>query len=292
MTAILGDCVDVLPELQERAHLIYVDPPFFTQQVWKGTAGEFDDRFDDLGAYCEWMYPRLLAMRHSLVPGGVLAVHADDHAWHYLAIMLDFIFEPEARMATVRWKRSSGQTERRGFLRTYDTIVFYVAPGPALESELWDSLHPDDWILASGHPSFDVDLVELGQRVCDPLWKVAEFDPDAVPVSYEPRVFHHHCEGDPCSCSDLWLDIPPAGKSERTGYPTQKPEALLERIVTTLTDPGDLVIDPMCGSGTTLAVAQRLGRRFFGCDVNDDAVAIARGRTDRPLQQNLLGVAS
>lgn len=287
---VVGDCLDVLPEITEKAALIYVDPPFFTQQKWTGKAGSFDDRFEDLPSYIDFMYQRLLAMRHSLVPNGVLAVHCDDHASNELAMALDGIFEVAHPFAKVRWKRSSGANASRKFGRSSDTILFYVA-GPKPRSV--SSGAEDEWTFLSkgGWENLDLDEAELGRRVSRALWNVQEADDFEIErdisASAEPRTFNPQ-PGEYAS-SDLWLDIPNVGSSsrERTGYPTQKPEALLERVILTLTDPGDLVIDPMCGSGTTLAVARRLDRRAFGCDISPDAVALSTSRLSVPLPTSL-----
>lgn len=232
-----GDCVDVLPALRGQAALVYVDPPFFTNQKWTGSRGSFDDHFDGILGYLDWLQARLQAMCLALSWNGVLAVHLDDHASHYVAVFLDWAFGPGHRIGVVTWKRShahGGVTKNFG--RIHDTILFY-------------SLGPD--------------------------W-----------------TFHPPENGD--ANSGLWLDIVglhPRSK-ERTGYPTQKPVALLERIIATFTEPGDLVVDPMCGSGTALVAAERLGRRAFGCDINDDAIDIAARRIGAPLQGEPLGAAS
>jgi site-specific DNA-methyltransferase (adenine-specific) len=226
----VGDCIDILPDLERKADLIYVDPPFFTQREWSGAAGSFDDRFAGLLGYLDWLQARLQAMCVALSWNGVLAVHLDDHAWHYVAFLLDWAFGPGHRVSIVKWKRSSGAAQGNKFTRVHDTILVY-------------SIGPD-W-------TFNPQLGE--------------------------------------AATDLWLDIPNIARSssERTGWPTQKPEALLERIILTLTNPGDLVVDPMCGSGTTLAVAHKLDRRTFGCDINPDAIEIAKQRLAPAVQVGL-----
>lgn len=219
-----GDCAHVLDELDAgSAALVYIDPPFFTGRRFRASDGHgFDDVFDGMDAYLWWMAERLDACRRVLAPSGVLVVHADDHASHYLRVLLDegFSYGGES-LGVITWKRTHAHSGRgKTWGRVHDTLIVH-ANGP-------------DWTF---HP----------------------------PPSAE---------------TDLWLDIvglnPASG--ERTGWPTQKPLALLERIVLTFTDPGDLVVDGFCGSGTSLAAAVMHGRRAFGCDVSERAVEIVRGR--------------
>lgn len=219
----LGDCLVVLATMPSASvDLVYMDPPFFTGETWRGKAGSFQDRWASLDAYLEFIRGRVAALRQVLRPTGTLYLHCDDHAGSHLGVMLDGIFG-EGAVAGIKWKRSSGTNSRRGFTRTHDTI----------------------WMATNG-----------------PAWTWND---------------HGH--------TDLWLDIPPlnARAAERVGYPTQKPVALLERIIACSSNPGDVVLDPFMGSGTTLVAARNLGRHGIGIDSSRDALAVAAERLGVPL---------
>jgi site-specific DNA-methyltransferase (adenine-specific) len=249
-----GDCLALLMDLpMESVDLVYLDPPFFSGRDF----GTFDDRWKGgMSEYLAFMRERLVQLHRVLKPTGSLYLHCDDSAAAYLRVALDDIFGvPEGDDASwsglqnvIAWKRTSAHSSanQRGYGKVTDTIFFYVK-GP---THTWNSP-----MIRAGSPATDRS---------DDGWAVL-FGHELVPVG------------------DVWTDIGVLNNQskERTGYQTQKPVALLERILAASSNPGDVVLDPFCGSGTTVEAAERLGRRWIGMDTSAEAVAIARRRTEQ-----------
>jgi DNA modification methylase len=258
-----GPAADVLRQQVASAavDMAYADPPFGNQQVWSGTAGSFDDRWQwspaaaagwaalrehcpagadliaaiapepNARAYLGVMADILLEVRRVLKPTGTLWLHFDDCMGARLRILGDVVFGPANQLGAVVWRRSSGRTSRRAFARVHDTIACFGKT-----------------------------------RVAQ--WRLARIRSDLV-------------AGDPCEgvrVDGLLDDRLAATSSERIGYPTQKPLDLIKRFILAGSLPGDVVLDPTCGSGTTLVAATMLGRRAIGVDRSSDAIAAARAR--------------
>lgn len=259
-----GDNLEVMRGLpDESIDLVYADPPFFTgaRKVARARNGDasghaFDDTWaGDLAGYVAWMSERLSEMHRLLTPCGVLYLHCDWHAGHYLKVELDRIFGRERFQNEIVWHYGLGASNaRRHFLRKHDTILVY-ARGDA--------------------PTFNL---QRGGVTPAMLAKYCHEDERGRYMMSRGRQYYLQ-GGKPLD--SVW-DIPAiaATSSERLGYPTQKPEALLERIVLASSHPGDLVADFFCGSGTAAAVAHRLGRRWLACDASAGAVAMTRGRLE------------
>ena len=256
-TIIHGDNLAVMQGLPASSiDLIYADPPFFTnrRQHLNGRTNGFDDRWAGGRAqYIEWLRPRLEEMHRLLRDTGVLYLHCDFHAGHYIKVELDRIFGEERFQNEIIWHYGLGAANaRRHFLRKHDTIFVYgksdaatfnVIRGSATGAMLAKYCHEDEhgrYMMSRGRRYY-----LQGGKPLDSVW-----------------------------------DIPAiaATSRERLGYPTQKPESLLERIVLASSNAGDVVADFFAGSGTTGAVASRLGRRWIMCDESADAVAIMRSR--------------
>jgi DNA modification methylase len=258
---ILGDNLDVMRALPDGCiDLIYADPPFFTGKRQRAPArnghGEghaFDDRWPSVEAYVAWLRPRLEEMRRLLRDTGTLYVHCDWHAGHYIKVALDGIFGADRFQNEIVWHYGLGAANAtRHFLRKHDTIFAYrrgdratfnVVRGDATPAMRAKYAHADGerrYMMSRGRRYY-----LKGGKPLDSVW-----------------------------------DIPAiaATSGERAGYPTQKPEALLERIILASSDEGDVVADFFCGSGTTPAVAARLGRRWLACDSSAAAVEITRTR--------------
>jgi site-specific DNA-methyltransferase (adenine-specific)/adenine-specific DNA-methyltransferase len=256
---VLADGLDVLRGLEAGSvDLVYADPPFCTgRRRGRGDGPSYPDRWEGgLGEYLSWMRERLDAAHRALAPTGSLFLHVDWRASHHLRVVLDEVFGADRFRNEIVWHYGLGGGAPRGaFSRKHDTLLFY----------------------ARGRTNR---FVRQRGEVTDAMERKYAHE-DA-----QGRYMHAHGRryylkgGKPFD--SVW-DIPaiPPGAGERTGYPTQKPEALLERVVSAVTLPGDLVIDPFCGSGTTGAVALRLGRRFVGCDCSEVAVEVARARLER-----------
>lgn len=256
-----GDNLDVMRALPNGCvDLAYSDPPFFTgaRKVARARNGDAAHAFDDawagdLAGYVAWMSARLTEMRRLLSPRGVLYLHCDWHAGHYLKVEVDRIFGRERFQNEVVWHYGLGASNAtRHFLRKHDTILVY-ARGDA--------------------PTFNLQRGDVTPAM---LAKYCHEDEGGRYMRSRGKKYYLQ-GGKPLD--SVW-DIPAiaATSSERLGYPTQKPEALLERIVLASSNPGDVVADFFCGSGTTPAVAHRLGRRWLACDASAGAIDVTRAR--------------
>ena len=235
--------------------LVYIDPPFavgadFTAALGGVNALAYRDTWDGgLSAFLSMMYERLLLIRELLAEDGSLYLHCDYRTAAHMRLLLEEVFGPKRFLGEIIWHYTGGGRAKRWFSRKHD-ILFHFA-----RSSSW------------------------------------YFNPDAVRVPYKPtsgyarsgivsargKRYLPHPDGTPVD--DVW-DIPMINPlaAERTGYPTQKPEALLERIILASSRPGDLVADFFCGSGTAPVVAQRLGRRWLCADSGAMAVCTTRQR--------------
>ena len=281
---ICGPAVDVLATMEPRsADMVYVDPPFFTQQNWIGPAGSFSDmwswdgqaeaRMDALLrrrnklaaevltaiaapasaqlAYLLAMEEIIRACRRILTSAGTFWLHCDDHASAHLRLVADAIFGLQRFWGIVTWWRSSGATRpSKSFVRCHDTILVYVRTGAA--------------------------LAKLG--------RASRQLASAVPVEID-GIRGHRIDG----WAKHRLGVT---DKERVGYPTQKPASLLRFIIEAGSRPGDMVVDPCCGSGSTLIAARQSGRRAIGIDQSADAVRTSaeRLRQLRDHQLDLFGL--
>jgi len=205
--------------------------------------------------FLEFLRPRLVQMHRLLSPRGTLHVHLDWHAVHYAKVALDRIFGPDNFLNEIIWSYRTGGCSRRWFPRKHDTILVYAR--------------------CAGRHTF--------QPQRGGAFRTDGLKTDSSGRLYKNttrgRLYFHH--GGPL-LTDVW-EIPflSTVSRERTGYPAQKPEKLLERIVLAWSRPGDLVADFFCGSGTTAVVAARTGRRWLACDISPQAVQITRRRLAR-----------
>ena len=253
---ICADNLEFMASLRAaRCDLIYADPPFFTGKKHRQADGRHQVRDcwpDGLDGYLDFLRPRFEQMRRLLKPTGTLYVHLDWHAVHYVKAMLDEVFGYDHFLNEVIWSYRTGGRSTRWFARKHDTILLYAR--------------------RVGRQKFNV--LRDGAFRTDGM----NYDEQGRPYKQTQagRLYFHP---DGPALTDVW-EIPflSTVSRQRTGYPTQKPEALLERIIRASTDPGDVVADFFCGSGTTLAVAERLGRRWIGCDASPEAVRLARRR--------------
>jgi DNA modification methylase len=246
---------------------IYIDPPFGTGAVQHGRGHSYADRADDPAAFVEWLSPLLADSRRTLVETGSLFVHLDYRAVHYVKVELDRLFGRDHFVNELVWCYAVGGKSRRGFGRKHDTILWY-ARGP-------------QW-------AFYPDAVRVPRRAGSHMRVV-----DGVQEKTDKktgRVYRYPVAAGKVP-EDWWTDVETLNHSdaERTGWPSQKPERLLARILCAVTQPGDRVADWFAGSGTTAAVAQRLGRRFVVVEREAAAVALiekrlAGGKSPRQLE--------
>jgi len=264
----LGDNLPVmaalLPEYEGRIDLIYVDPPFFTNRKFKARIGRgedsrkpdewqltegYQDHWPDLDAYLDFLYQRLALMYRLLAPNGTLYLHLDWHADSYARLLLDELFGAENLLNEIIWAYHGPSPIRRAFNRKHDTILVFVKGK--------DYTFNADAVREPYNPN-TVKTFEASPKAG--FGKVPDLKRGKVPEDwwYFPVVARLH--------------------NERTGYPTQKPRALLERIIKASSNPGDLVADFFCGSGTTPRVAADLGRKFIATDATFRAVHTTRSR--------------
>lgn len=249
-----GDNLRIMSRLSDGCcDLIYIDPPFFAETCGRSTRGRFRDAWvGGLEGYIDFLRPRLVEMRRLLSPRGAIYVHLDGHIVHYVKVTMDEIFGRRNFLNEIIWSYRTGGVARSWFGRKHDTILYY----------------------AKRRGSHTFNIQRNGRYRTDGLL----FDEYDRPYKKTLKgKLYFHPEGP--AMTDVW-EVPflSTVSLERTGWPTQKPEALLERIVRASSNAGDTVADFFCGSGTTLAVAKRLGRRWLGCDVSEEAVTIARRR--------------
>lgn len=257
MSALLGD-------YEEGVDLIYADPPFLSGKTYAARVGRAEDSrqpetwqtlegypdvWRDGEAYLDMLYPRLKMMHRLLSPTGTLYLHLDWHAAAYARVLLDEIFGPERLLNEIVWVYHGPSPITRAFKRKHDTILSYSKSA------------------------------------------TYTFHADAVRVPYEPSTrktfesspragFGKKPDLDRGKVPEDWWYFPVVARlhRQRTGFPTQKPEALIERIIRASSSPGELVADFFCGSGTTPVIAERLGRRWIACDRLPLAVATTHRR--------------
>jgi site-specific DNA-methyltransferase (adenine-specific) len=268
----LGDCLPLLRGMDGGSvALAYLDPPFFTQKVHRlgprdrSREFSFDDLWSSQRDYGRFLLERLHAVYRVLSERGSIFFHSDRRAVHLVRLLLDEVFGAEHFRAEIIWHYRRWSHAGRGLLPAHQTILYYTKSEEYVFNGLWTEYSP----------ATNVEQT-LQRRVRDGSNKsVYERDADGNVIPNGAK------RGVPLG--DVW-DIPflnPKAK-ERTGYPTQKPLMLLERIIGLASNEGDCVLDPFCGSGTTLVAAQALGRRAVGIDVSEDAARLTQQRLGAP----------
>jgi site-specific DNA-methyltransferase (adenine-specific) len=229
------------------AQLAYVDPPFGTGRVRQGQAAAYDDAVADPATYARSQRPILAALWDALDAEGTLLVHLDWHLSHYVKVLLDEICGVRAFRNEIVWCYNGGGVPRRDFPRKHDVILRYAK---------------------GTRPRFHVERRPYKENT----QSVGRHS------TYAREVAIDLARGTPLT--DWWSDIPTVTgwSPERTGYPTQKPLMLLERLIAACSNAGDLVLDPCMGSGTTALAAFRTGRRFLCGDRSAQAVSLAIDR--------------
>lgn len=269
---ICGDNLEELAKLpKESVDLIYIDPPFFSNRYYEVIWGDeaemrsFRDRWEGgIEHYISWMKPRVEELHRVLKPTGSMYLHCDWHASHRLRLLMDKIFEERNFRNEIIWsyKRWTAVADR--FQRLHDIIYFYTKSDKYTFNTQYEPYR--EW-LEKDYGYVD----ERGRR-----WRWHTVKGKRYKVYLKDAK-----QG--VKMGDVW-SIPPIGSTakERLGYPTQKPERLLEIIIKASSNKGDIVLDAFCGCGTTLAVAQRLGRHWIGIDISPTAIKLV----ERRLAQN------
>lgn len=264
----------MLRDYRGKIELIYIDPPFDSKADYKkkieikgigkaeSDSSSFEEKqYGDIWSndeYLQFMYERLILLRELLSDTGTIYLHCDWHKSHHLRLIMDEVFGMDNFKNEIIWAYKSPSPTKDTFPAKHDTILRY--------SKTQDNKINSDEIRVP------YDQATLNRR------KYAETSKGGI--GFSGKDFNEYLKGMvPCDWwndipfaeGDFWNDIPSGGqisRNELMGYPTQKPEKLLERIIKASTKPSDIVFDCFMGSGTTLAVAMKLGRRFLGADIN------------------------
>ncbi|MGX7092889.1 DNA-methyltransferase [Hutsoniella sourekii] len=227
----------------------------------------FDDSWESIDHYKEFLRKRFFEVRRILTEDGTFFVHCDRNASHHIRLILDEIFGAKYFQSEIIWRYKRWSNAKKGLLNNHQTIFMYSKT----------SEYKFNMILEEYSATTNVDQI-MQERIRNENNKSAyKTDENGEAVLAAPK------KGVPLS--DVW-DIPflnPKAK-ERVGYPTQKPIALLERIINISTDENDIVLDPFCGSGTTAVASKLLKRNYIGFDISEEAVSIAKKRLENPVK--------
>lgn len=237
--------------MKEKINMIYIDPPFFSKADYDAvlTAGDakikhkaYGDKWErGLSQYLTMITARLYLMKDLLAKDGLIWVHLDWHAAHYVKIILDHVFGEKNFVNEIVWTYKSGGSGKKHFSKKHDTIFVYAK--------------------SSKYKFFPLQEKSYNRQLKPYRFKgVKEYKDE---IGWYTMV----------NMKDVWnIDMVGRTSSERTGYATQKPEQLLERIIECCTEEGDICADFFCGSGTLPAVCAKMGRRFIGCDSGELAI--------------------
>ena len=267
-----------------RLDLVYLDPPYGVGAAMTARTAPGESRgrrkpesgpvaYDDgasIEALIAMLAPRLAALRERMSERATLWLHLDHRAVHDAKVMADRVFGRGAFLGEVVWTPGNGARGARGFSVTHQTLLLYARDAAGRKSVVWNADDPmlrEPYAATSTAMHFtqvDADGRRFRERVVN------------------GKAYRYYADQGR-RLGSVWTDIPAMVantplRKEATGYPTQKPEKLLERIVRASSREGDVVCDPMCGSGTTLVVAARLGRRFVGGDASPRAIEVTSRR--------------
>lgn len=286
-----ADAVEALPLLleswKEKFQIIYMDPPFSTGQTfrfqqrigeegWRGNSKymlahqAYSDRWESRDSFLAMLRQVLTCSREMLKPEGSLFLHLDYRFSSYARILMDEIFGPENLLNEIIWTYKSGGRAKNHFSRKHDTILFYRK---------------------SDKHFFNIDAIGKPRGADKRNNMKKQVDEDGLTfwsIHTNGKEYRYY-EDSKVYPSDVWDDISHLQQKdpERTGYDTQKPEALLERIIKSASRPGDWVGDFFAGSGTTLAAAQKAGRKWVGMDSSGFSLIVSRKRLLQSSSQSL-----
>lgn len=285
----------LLKEYRGKVDLIYIDPPFDSKADYvktiklkgeKVTGSEQNIieqmQYTDIwekDEYLQFMYERLIVMRELLSDTGSIYLHCDWHKDAQLRLLMDEVFGEENIQNEIVWHYEKWTSNSQSFQKNHDVLFWYSKNNKYTfneQREITDNLknkYEQGYSLGGGFGSDGLVVYDRNNKKAKELIASGKY-----------RVVYAEMNGKPLS--DIWRIpfINPVAL-ERTDYPTQKPEALLERIIKTSSNEGDLVMDCFMGSGTTLAVAERLGRRWIGCDINKGAIITTTDRLNKIIKE-------
>ncbi len=273
-----GDNLDQLPRLPNHCiDLVYIDPPFHSKrnhQVFWGATKEkraFEDRHASTEAYIDFMQPRCVELARVLKPAGSFYYHCDWHASHYVKVMLDRILGENSFINEIIWAYESGGRATRHFHRKHD-VLFLYSPTAHKKGYTFNGR-------AAAMPRNHCQACGTVLQKWNHLKKHTDSDGRVCRTINSGGKIYKYYDDEPVTPSDVWhLNHLQQKDPERLGYPTQKPLALLDRIIKASSNPNDVVLDAFCGCGTTLEAAEHLGRQWIGIDVSPTACRIAAKR--------------
>lgn len=275
-----GDCLNELKKIETNSvDLVYLDPPFFTQKKQSLKTRDaskeysFNDTWENIGSYKNYIRERLEECKKVLKKTGSIFLHCDRTASHHLRIALDEVFGADNFQSEIIWSYRRWSNSKKGLLNSHQVIYFYSKTADF-------KFNPS---FKDYSPTTNIDQI-FQKRARNENGKTGyKKNEDGNCELIEEK------SGVPLS--DVW-EIPYLNPkaNERVGYPTQKPVLLLEKIIKLVTDEGDVVLDPFCGSGTTLVAAKLLNRKHIGIDVSKDAIELTEKRLVNPIksESNLL----
>lgn len=291
-----GDNLHVMRQLpSESIDLIYLDPPFFSGRQYNVIFGDqnelrsFSDIWEDgMPGYLVWLNARLYEMKRLLKKSGSIYVHCDWHASHYIKVELDKLFGYECFQNEIIWCYREAINAKKRWNRKHDVILYYTRqeegyyfdPTPALEP------HSESTNKKYKYSDEKGPYRLMGRGIVgSPIRSARDVSPEWE--KKRPDLVYRHYQKAGTLPVDYWnIDIINQAARERIGYPTQKPERLLERIVACSSPQGATVADFFSGGGTTAAVAQRLGRRWLACDQSRVAVAVTADRLTQQVEES------
>ncbi len=289
----------LLPEFAGKVNLIYIDPPFNTGADFSFTTTipDSDETFvkepsvieqkayrdtwgKGMDSYLKWFYDTVVILRELLTDDGSIYVHLDWHIGHYAKAVMDEVFGEESFQNEIAWCYREAINSTKRWNRKHDNILFFTKNTDKYLFNADLVLQPHSAVTIAKYKYSDENgryrLMGRG-IVGSPIQSARDIAPEWEKT--HPDLVYRHYLRDGTYGLDYWnIDIINQAAHERLKYPTQKPEALLERIIKASSNEGDLILDCFCGSGTTAAVAEKLGRRWITCDLGRFAIHTARKR--------------
>lgn len=274
-----GDCLDILRHFSEKfVDLIYLDPPFSSGRIYNIVFGSkyekkaFDDRWKGgINHYVEYMRERMELCKRVLNDNGSIYLHCDWHASHYLKVMMDDIFGYNNFRNEIVWHYGQRTMHNPNkWNAKHDMILFYAKSN---KTKIKNQV-TIPWTKG------EISKKRARKILVDKNGREYIWDNRGVAKGYPPKKqYINDIMKKGKAVDDVW-DIPMivSTSTERLGYPTQKPENLLERIITASSNSGEIVLDPFCGCGTTIAVAHKLGRKWIGIDISPTACKVMKQR--------------
>ncbi len=269
-----GDCLELLKDFKnDSIDLIYLDPPFFTNKVQKLKTRDgskefsYKDVWYSNEEYANFLYFRLIELKRVLKNTGSIFVHCDKNSAYIAKILLDDVFGVKQFQSEIIWYYKRWSNAKKGLLPSHQTIYFYSKSQNFKFTTIYNNYSE----------TTNIDQI-LQKRVRNSDGKtVYAKDGNGNTINNGAK------KGVPLN--DVW-EIPylnPKAK-ERVGYPTQKPILLLERIIEIASDEGDIILDPFCGSGTTLVAGKLKNRKVIGMDISEDAIKVTYARLKNPIK--------